>query len=70
MEYRTNHFSISLPAGDGQDSVPALLRHLAAALEERGQLEVRDIVFHSDVDQNGVDWPFLTVYYDHPNGEE
>lgn len=70
MAYRTNHFSLSLPVGPGQGDVPALLRHLAATLENHGQVEVRDIVYHNEADKDGEDWPSVTVYFDDPQAPQ
>jgi len=64
--YTVNHFSLNLPVGKGQDNVSNLLRHLASTIEAEGEpIEVQDIVFHNDVDQDGNDLPVFTVYY-HP----
>jgi hypothetical protein len=64
MSYDCQHFSLALPKGRGQESIPNLLRHLANALEAEGNIEVRDIVFHTDeTDENGGEWPTCTVYF-------
>jgi hypothetical protein len=64
MSYDCQHFSIALPKGRGQNSIPNLLRHLANALEEEGSIEVMDIVFHNEeTDDNAIDWPNFTVYF-------
>jgi hypothetical protein len=44
--------------------VPALLRHVAATLEREGNVDIRDIVFHNELDRNGEEWPSFTVYFD------
>lgn len=62
--YRTRHFSLNNPRGEGQEDVPMLLRRLAATLEEMGNIEIRDVVFHADTDDEGDSWPFMTVYFD------
>ncbi|NUR85158.1 MAG: hypothetical protein HOY71_13825 [Nonomuraea sp.] len=64
--FQTQHFSLNNPQGDGQDDVPTLLHRLAATLEEMGDIEIRDLVFHQDTDEEGDPWPFVTVYYDGP----
>lgn len=64
MSYDCQHFSLSLPKGRGQESIPNLLRHLANTLEKEGSIEVMDIVFHNEeIDENGVEWPNFTVYF-------
>jgi hypothetical protein len=64
MSYSAKHFSLSLPKGEGQDDVSALLRHLAKNLDEMKGIEILDIVFHGKTDGEGEDWPTFTVYYD------
>jgi hypothetical protein len=56
------HFSQNNPAGPNQGDVPALLRRIAATIEEFGEIEVQDIVFHSEITADG-DWPSMTVYF-------
>ena len=56
------HFSLSNPAGPGQGSVPALLRRLAEELESRGDVDVQDVVFHSEVTEDEDDLT-MTVYF-------
>lgn len=63
-ELSTRHFSLNNPQGEDQGDVPTLLRRLAATLEEMGRIEIRDVVFHNDLDDDGDPWPFVTVYYD------
>jgi hypothetical protein len=71
--YQTQHFSLNNPKGEGQEDVPTLLRRLAATLEQMGSIEVRDLVFHADTDDEGDSWPFMTVYFDYepekPDGD-
>ena len=63
-DFRTiAHFSQSNPSGRGQGNVAALLRRVAASIEELGVVEVQDIAFHSEVDDNGETWPHMTVYF-------
>lgn len=61
--YQTQQFSLNNPKGEGQEDVPTLLRRLAATLEEMGDIEIRDLVFHPDTDDEGDSWPFMTVYF-------
>ena len=56
------HFSQSNPRGPGQDDVPALLRRVADTLETMGDVQVQDLVLHTDV-TDGAEWPSLTVYF-------
>lgn len=62
-DYTINHFSLSLPAGENQANIPDLLRHLADAIEEEGRVDVQDITFRREYDQEGGDWPSFTVYF-------
>jgi len=60
--WTVNHFTQSNPAGPGQDDVPALLRRVADSIEKCGPVRIADVVFHSEIDRDGVDWPSMTVY--------
>ena len=62
-EFTILHFALSLPKGEGQNDIAALLRHLANNIEEIKNIEVSDIVFHNEIDDDGQDWPHFTVYY-------
>lgn len=62
-QYQVNHFSLSLPKGDGQANVPKLLLHLANALKEYDDISILDIVFHGDVYVDNELYPQITVYY-------
>ena len=55
-------FSQSLPLGDNQGNVPALMRHVAKTIETLGEVDILDIIMHSDI-ENSEDWPSFTVYY-------
>ena len=57
------HFSQGNPSGPGQSNVPALLRRVAETLQELGAVQVQDVVFHSDVTEEGDDFPSLSVYF-------
>lgn len=50
--------------------MPALLRRVAASIEELGKIEVQDIVFHDGLDEGGSAWPHMTVYFDPSPDEE
>ena len=56
------HFSQSNPMGAGQDDVPALLRQVADTIEELGPVEIQDVTFGTEVNEDGR-WHHLTVYF-------
>ena len=56
------HFSQANPAGQGQDDVPALLRRVAASIEALGEVNVQDLVLHTEVTPGGA-WHPLTVNF-------
>ncbi len=56
------HFSQANPAGPGQSDVSALLRRVADSIDARGDIEVQDLVMHTEVTADG-DWHSITVYY-------
>ncbi|MGL6235471.1 MAG: hypothetical protein ACRC20_09000 [Segniliparus sp.] len=62
-EYTVKHFSQSNPAGPGQESVPDLLRRVAATLDGMGTIEVQDLILHNEICPEGASWPSITVYY-------
>lgn len=55
-------FSQSNPDGPGLRDVPALLRRVADTIEEYGDIEVEDLVFHSPFTP-GEDDMAITVYF-------
>jgi hypothetical protein len=57
-----SHFSISNPTGPGQGDVAALLRRAADSIEKRGDIDVQDVTFSSEV-TGGEDDLTITVYY-------
>lgn len=61
-EWLVSHFSQSNPSGPGQGDVPALLRRVADTIESEGDIDVQDIVFHSEVTEAEDDLT-ITVYY-------
>jgi hypothetical protein len=63
--WTVEHFSQANPAGEGQGDVPALLRRVADSIDALGQVEVQDLVLHTEVTENG-DWHSLTVYFHRP----
>jgi hypothetical protein len=64
--WTAEHFSQATPKGPGQEDVPALLRRVADTLERLGKVEVQDLVLHSEITEDGSDWPSLTVYLRRP----
>jgi hypothetical protein len=56
------HFSQANPVGPGQDDVPALLRRVADAIEALGEVEVHDLLLHTEVNGDG-NWHSVTVYF-------
>lgn len=55
-----SHFSQANPKGAGQADVPALLRRVAASIEDLGEVQVMDLIMHNEA---GGDWPSLTVHF-------
>lgn len=62
-KWTTFHFSQSNPLGEGQGSVPALLRRVADSIDRLGDVDVHDLVFRSVVAADEDDLT-ITVYYD------
>lgn len=61
--YTMFHFSMANPRNSPEmSSVPALLRRVAGSIEEKGDIEVHDVVLHTEITEDGY-WPSLTVYY-------
>jgi hypothetical protein len=60
--WAVEHFSQANPVGKGQGDVPALLRRVADSIDALGEIEVQDLVMHTEVTENG-DWHSLTVYF-------
>jgi len=56
------HFSQANPAGQGQGDVPALLRRVADSVDALGEVEVQDLVMHTEITEDGS-WHSLTVYF-------
>jgi hypothetical protein len=48
---------------DGLVDVPHLLRRVAEVLDGLGDVEVRDVVFHAETDDEGEKRPTMTVYF-------
>jgi hypothetical protein len=70
--YRCRHFSMALPEGQGQDSIPDLLRNAADTLEQMasdGPVGVMDLALHYDLETGGMR-PHLTVYFYFPEEGE
>jgi len=60
--WAVEHFSQANPAGKDQGDVPALQRRVADSIDALGEVEVQDLVMHTEVTENG-DWHSLTVYF-------
>lgn len=67
--WTAQHFSQSNPRGGKQGEVPALLKRVAASIEDLGPVTVQDIVFHMELDDDGNEWPSMTVYFHEPTSE-
>jgi hypothetical protein len=68
--FTTFHFSQANPIDDpDKGSVPALLRRVADTIEGYGDVQVQDLVLHSEITEDGDRWPSVTVYYDDNNGQ-
>ena len=60
--WTSRHFSQANPKGPGQGDVPALLRRVARTIEDLGDIDVLDIIMHTEVTEDG-DRHNLTVYF-------
>jgi hypothetical protein len=60
--WNAKHFSQANPRGRGQGNVPRLLRRVANTLAILGEIEVQDLVMHTEITPDGA-WPSVTVYY-------
>lgn len=69
QSWTVEHFSQANPKGEGQGDVPALLRRVANTIEEFGAIEVQDIVFQTEVTEDGA-WHSMTVYFHRPEDED
>lgn len=57
-----HHLGLANALGEGQDDVPGLLRRAADAVERLGDVDVHDIILHTEL-VKGEPWHSLTVYY-------
>jgi len=64
------HFSQANAAGRGQGDVPALLRRVAKSISTLGPVTIQDIAFHNEMDDDGNDCPYITVYYYRPRARK
>jgi len=62
QSWTIEHFSQSNPKGVGQADVPGLLRRVADTVESLGEIDVQDVMMHTEVTEDG-DWHSLTVYF-------
>jgi len=68
QSWTAKHFSQAKPKREGQADVPALLRRVADTIEDIGDVDVLDIVMHTEITEDG-DWHSLTVYFDDRRGD-
>jgi hypothetical protein len=61
--YTAFHFSQANPQGAGQENVPALLRRVADTIDELGNVDISNLILHSEITSDGEDRPSITVYY-------
>jgi hypothetical protein len=52
-----------LPVHDEQGNAIRLLRETAATLERLGNIEVKDLILHNFLDDDGLEHPYISVYY-------
>ncbi|GAA0357836.1 hypothetical protein GCM10009530_03840 [Microbispora corallina] len=64
ITWTMHHFSPANPKGHQQGDVPALLRRVADSIEDLGDVEVHDLIMHTEITAEGP-WPSLTVYFDY-----
>jgi hypothetical protein len=69
-EWTMLHFSQANPKGPGQDDVEALLVRVAESIRALGAVDVHDITFHHETDDEGKGWPTMSVYYNRPEASE
>jgi hypothetical protein len=63
-EWTMRHFSQANPKGAGQDDLAALLIRVADSIRALGDgVQVHDITYHDESDEDGHGWPTMTVYY-------
>ena len=63
------HFSQANPEGEGQKDVPALLRRVADSIADLGDVDVMDVLFHTEMTADGA-WPSMTAYYVRPDAPQ
>lgn len=56
-------FSHANPRGEMQSDVPELLRGVAEQIERLEPIQVHDVVYRLELDDDGDDWPSMTVYF-------
>jgi hypothetical protein len=60
--WTAEHFSLANPLGQGQGDVPLLLRRVAEVIEAFGEVEIQDLLLHTEVNEFG-NWHSVTVYF-------
>jgi len=68
-DWTVRHLSRSNPEGHGQGNVAALLRRVADTIEQLGDIDVQDLVFHSAVTDNEDDLTMTVDYHAQPRRE-
>lgn len=63
QSWMVEHFAQANPEGEEQGNVPALLRRVADSIEQLGVVDVQDVVFHGELDEEAEDRPTMTVYF-------
>ena len=66
--WTVRHFSQANPADPGCESVPAVLRRLAASIEALGFVEIQDVVIESELTEHGP-WRSGTFDFHLPEDE-
>jgi hypothetical protein len=59
----TLHFSQANPRSAGQGNVSAPLWRVADTIDELGDVEIGDLILHSEITSDGENRPSITVYY-------
>ncbi|WP_214325181.1 hypothetical protein [Nonomuraea sediminis] len=62
IDWTMRHFAQANPEGSGQGDVPSLLRRVADSIEALGDVEVHDLIMHTEITTEGSR-PSITVYF-------
>jgi len=58
-----NSFVQRLPLHDEQGNAIKLLREAANTLERLGDIQVKDLILHDFLDEDGLEHPYVSVHY-------